>query len=79
MSNFSLRLPDNLMEEAKTLAKGDSVSLNQFFLAAISEKMGELKTKHFFQERSKDADIEKALSLLKRVPDTALREGDELP
>lgn len=49
MSHFSLRLPDTLMEQTKALAKSDHVSLNPFFLSAISEKMGELKTKLFFK------------------------------
>lgn len=68
MSQFSLRLPDSVMEEAKRLAKDDQVSLNQFFLAAISEKLVVLKTRKFFQEKSKGADIEKALSILNDLP-----------
>lgn len=48
MSQFSLRLPDSIMEEAKRLGEDDQVSLNQFFLVAISEKLGELKSKRSF-------------------------------
>ncbi len=80
MSQFSLRLPDSLMEEAKQIAESDNVSLNQFFLAAISEKMGELKTKQFFKERSQGADLDKALAILaSKDRGEAPREGDELP
>ncbi len=79
MSQFSLRLPDSLMEEAKRLAEDDQVSLNQFFLAAISEKLGELKTRKFFQQRANDADIGKALSILDALPvDETPIKGDEI-
>ena len=79
MSQFSLRLPDSLMEEVKQLAEEDSVSLNQFFLSAISEKLGELKTRRFFKERGKNADIDKALEILSSLPsDETPQKGDEL-
>ena len=68
MSQFSLRLPDSVMEEAKRLAEDDQVSLNQFFLAAISEKLGELKTRKFFQIRGQDADVDKAIDILDSLP-----------
>lgn len=79
MSQFSLRLPDSVMEEAKRLAEDDQVSLNQFFLAAISEKLGELKIRKFFQQKSEGADIEKALSILDKLQIAEKpTEGDEL-
>ena len=68
MSQFSLRLPDSVMEEAKRLAEDDQVSLNQFFLVAISEKLGELKTRKFFQQRAEGADVDKALEILETLP-----------
>ncbi len=80
MSQFSLRLPDSLMDEAKQIAEQDNVSLNQFFLAAISEKMGELKAKRFFKERSDHANVEEALAILaSQKQGEAPRPGDEMP
>ena len=79
MSQFSLRLPDSVMEEAKRLAEDDQVSLNQFFLAAISEKLAELKTRKFFQQKAEGADVRKALSILDTLPvDEAPIKGDEI-
>lgn len=79
MSQFSLRLPDSLMEEAKRLAEDDHVSLNQFFLSAISEKLGELKARKFFQHRAQGADVDKALSILDSLPtDEVPAKGDEI-
>ena len=79
MSQFSLRLPDSVMEEAKRLAEDDQVSLNQFFLAAISEKLGELKTRKFFQQKADGADLKKALEILDTLPvnEKPIR-GDEI-
>ena len=79
MSQFSLRLPDSVMEEAKRLAEDDQVSLNQFFLAAISEKLGELKTRKFFQQRAAGADFQEALNILDSLPmNEAPDKGDEI-
>lgn len=79
MSQFSLRLPDSVMEEAKRLAEDDQVSLNQFFLAAISEKLGELKTRKFFQHKAQGAEVGKALSILDALPvDEKPIKGDDI-
>lgn len=67
------------MEEAKRLAEDEQVSLNQLFLAAISEKLGELKTRKFFQQRAEGAEVGKALSILDSLPvDEKPIEGDEI-
>ena len=52
MSSFSLRIPDDLMAEAKRLAVENHTSLNQFFLATIAEKIGEAKAKQHFKNRA---------------------------
>ena len=55
------------------------VSLNQFFLAAISEKLSELKTRKFFQQKADVADVGKALSILEALPiDKKPIKGDEI-
>lgn len=76
--NYALRLPDHLMKEAKELAAQNNTSLNQFFSLAISEKIGELKTRRFFEERAKNGSVEKALSVLDQVADSDPIAGDEL-
>ena len=69
MISFSLRIPDDLMKEAKKLATEDNASLNQFFLATIAEKIGEAKTKQYFESRSQLADIDAVRAILARVPE----------
>ena len=47
MSNYALRIPDSLFEFAKKCAKEDNVSLNQFIVLALAEKVSALKTAEF--------------------------------
>ena len=43
MSRYALNLPVQLKQEAEQWAVKQGVSLNQFILWAVSEKVGELK------------------------------------
>ena len=51
MSNYALRLPDSLLAYARQVAQEESVSMNQFFVAAIAEKVSALKTEAYVRER----------------------------
>ena len=79
-SNFALRLPPSLMEEARKLAKAEGVAMNQLINVAVAEKVSALRTEEYFAERAARGDITKALRVLKRAgvgnPPVA---GDELP
>lgn len=76
MSSFSLRIPDDLMEEAKKLAVENHTSLNQFFLATIAEKIGEAKAKQYFKNRAQFADVDAVRAILDRVPDNAVEPSE---
>jgi len=45
MSRYPLNLPTQLKQEAETLAAQQGVSLNQFILWAVAEKVGALRQK----------------------------------
>lgn len=79
MSQYALRIPDSLAGYAKELAKEDHVSLNQFIVMALAEKVSALKTEAFFRERAERANHEKALSILDLVKELPPVPGDELP
>ena len=49
MSQYALRIPDSLAGYAKELAREDNVSLNQFIVLALAEKVSALKTETFFE------------------------------
>ncbi len=74
-STYPLRLPAYLMDQAKEVADASGSSLNQFFVAAIAEKVGEVRVT--LKERASRANIEKARAVLDRVPDAPVMTGDE--
>ena len=44
MANYALRVPESLLNYARQVAGEESVSMNQFFVTAIAEKVSALKT-----------------------------------
>ena len=74
-STYPLRLPAYLMDQAKEVAEASGSSLNQFFVAAIAEKVGEVRAT--LRERASRADVGKARAVLDRVPDAPPTAGDE--
>jgi hypothetical protein len=74
-STYPLRLPSYLMEQARQVAEASGSSLNQFFVAAIAEKVGEVRVT--LKERAAHADVAKARAVLDRVPDVPPMAGDE--
>lgn len=79
MSNYPLRLPETLMDDARGMAKAQGVSVNQFLATVIAERVGELKALNHIRARIARADPIEARALLALVPDRAPMEGDELP
>ena len=79
MSNYALRIPDSLFEFAKKCAKDDNVSLNQFIVLALAEKVSALKTAEFFAQRMARARPQRLEQILAKATDQPLLPGDELP
>ena len=71
--NFALRIPDYYKRDIESL-KGE-VSINQFIVNAVAEKIASLKTLDYLQERAKEGSREHALELLRNAPE---REPDIL-
>ena len=79
VSNFALRLPPSLMEDVKAIAANDSVSINQFVVQAVAEKVAMLRDRGYLAQRaarSKPGDITRILT---KAGDDAAIPGDELP
>lgn len=79
MSNYALRIPDSLFSYARKVAEEEHVSMNQFFVTAIAEKVAALKTADYFRERRTRADLAAFDAFLDGVPDAPPLPGDELP
>ena len=78
MSTLSLRLPDSLHKEIKSLARKEGISINQFISSAVAEKMSALLTESYLKERSKKGNKESFLRAMSKVPDTEPSDEDKL-
>lgn len=79
MANYALRVPESLFSYARKLAEEEQVSMNQFFVTAIAEKVSALKTETYFLERQARGDLAAFDSWLAASPDGQPQPGDELP
>lgn len=79
MSVLSLRLPASLHEQLRSLSEQEGVSINQFILLAVAEKMATIDTKNYLQQRSQRGSREKLLAVLAKAPDVEPEEADRLP
>ena len=79
MSALSLRLPDSIHRHIKEIANQEGVSINQFILTAVTEKVSAIMTEEYLAERANRADREAFRAILDNVPDREPLPGDELP
>lgn len=78
MQTMSLRMPDYLKMAINDVCKQEKISLNQFILNALSEKVSALQTVDIIESKAKNASKEKFLDALKRVPNNEPLENDKL-
>ncbi|PYE35995.1 hypothetical protein C8J35_102379 [Rhizobium sp. PP-F2F-G38] len=79
MSQYPLRVPDYLLDQAREAAKEENVSINQLFLAFISDGMGQRRALRSLQERAARGDPARALALLESLPDHGPEADDRMP
>ena len=78
MSVLSLRLPKSLHEQLRELAKEEGISVNQFVMLAVAEKVAAISTIEYLERRAKRGSREKFLEILSKVPDVEPEEFDRL-
>jgi len=79
-SNFALRVPPTLLDEARKAAASEGVALNQLITLALAEKVSAMRTEEYFEERAQRADPARVSRILARVgKGNPPAEGDELP
>ncbi|MGK9452994.1 toxin-antitoxin system HicB family antitoxin [Acidithiobacillus caldus] len=77
---YALKLPQSLKSAAQRLAREDGVSLNQWIVVALAEKVGAVETSaDFLKRRAMRADPSTFQSILDRVGSHPPLTGDELP
>jgi len=74
--NFALRIPDYYKNDIDSL-KGN-VSINQFIVNAIAEKISSLKTLDYLEKRAKQTSTDNMLNLLNKVQDIEPQEFDRV-
>lgn len=79
MANYALRVPESLFAYARKVAAEEQVSMNQFFVTAIAEKVSALKTEAYFHERQARGELIAFDDWLAASPDAKPMAGDELP
>ena len=92
MGAFSIRLPDSLHDQVKELADAEGISMNQFVMLAVSEKVTRLDADAQFahlkalQSVGRELAEEEGLSLreaglrvLHSAGDVEPRDGDRIP
>jgi len=72
--NYALRLPDYYKMDIDAL-KGE-VSINQFIVNAVAEKIASLKTLDYIQERAKKGSVEHGIKILSLATDKEAQEYD---
>lgn len=78
MSVLSLRLPKTMYNQLKQAAKAEGISMNQFIMLAVAEKIATLSTMNYLEERAKRGSREKFLAVLEKAPDVEPEEYDRL-
>ncbi len=77
MANYALRIPESLFSYARQVAEEERVSMNQFFVSAIAEKVSALKTEVYFPERQARGEPMAFDTWLAFSPDAEPVAGDE--
>jgi hypothetical protein len=78
MSELSLHLPKSLYEQLRELAQEEGISVNQFVMLAIAEKIATISTIEYLENRAKRGSREKFLEILNKAPDVEPDESDRL-
>ncbi len=78
MSELSLHLPKSLYEQLRELAQEEGISVNQFVMLAVAEKIATISTIEYLENRAKRGSREKFLEILNKAPDVEPDESDRL-
>ena len=62
---LSFQVSPDLLAEAQLAAKNEGVELHQLIRSALAEKVISLRPESFFRERARNADLPKALRILR--------------
>ena len=76
MGNLSLRMPDSYHTAVKEIAMQDNISINQFIVSAVAEKIAAFETQSYLENRAGRASRENFMKVLSKVPPIEPEEFD---
>ena len=79
MSHLNVQLPDSLYKNLQTLAEREGISVDQFIVTAVAEKIAALTTETYLEELAKRGSRDKYEAVLTKVPDVEPEVYDQLP
>jgi predicted transcriptional regulator len=78
MKTMSIRMPDYLKSAVNDICSDEQISLNQFIVNALSEKVSALQTVDVIEQRAKRGSKKEFMKILSNVPENDPLKGDEL-
>lgn len=76
-STYPLRLPKSIKAAIEKIAREEGISMNQFVVTAVVEKISAMNTAAWLTERRDRADLAALRKILRRKGGVPPREGDE--
>jgi hypothetical protein len=67
-----------MYNQLRAAAKAEGISMNQFIMLAVAEKIATLSTMNYLEERAKRGSREKFLAVLEKAPDVEPEDYDRL-
>jgi predicted transcriptional regulator len=68
MSSITVRLPDSIHKNLRSIAKKDHVSINQLISSAVTEKVSALMTEDYLETRAARTSRETFDAALTQIP-----------
>jgi len=78
MNAMSLRLPRSMHEQVRAAANREGISINQYIMLAVAEKLVVQDTLDYLDRRARRGSKEKLLAVLAKAPDVVPDEEDRL-
>lgn len=78
MNALTINIPDSLYNKLKELTQKDRVSLEDFAVSAVAEKLASFLTVDYIEHRAKRANIDRFHEILAKIPSIEPDEEDRL-
>ena len=78
MKKIQVRLPENIHDKMKEMAKEEGISMNSFIVASVSNEVIRQETRDFFRDAAASFDNQAFADALAAIPDVPAQQSDKL-